>query len=236
MNLDPTLEIQSSNNPHLASAPSNTSIPSKPHHTSEAASALTTQIFPLLLSKSEKLAAAFDAEINERETDVAEAERVVQVRSAEIESLKKQSMALAMSDQEDEYDARLQRQLTNLISQCESLIEDEQTADLQHLFRQVSAQHTVQDMEMGGYEDEGMEKLSLLLSIKRLKEQRMGLVREVVDSQAQAGMGDRQKEYRRLVVGALGVRDEDVDGMLPDIVGELEEWQGMEGGVIGVGA
>ena len=145
-------------------------------------------------------------------------------------------MALAMSDQEDEYDARLQRQLTNLISQCESLIEDEQTADLQHLFRQVSAQHAVQDMEMSGYEDEGMEKLSLLLSIKRLKEQRVNLLREVVDSQAQAGMGDRQKEYRRLVVGALGVRDEDVDGMLPDIVGELEEWQGMEGGVIGVGA
>jgi transcription factor MBP1 len=62
------------------------------------------------------------------------------------------------------------------------------------------------------------------------------LVREVVDSQAQAGMGDRQKEYRRLVVGALGVRDEDVDGMLPDIVGELEEWQGLEGGVVGVSA
>ena len=116
------------------------------------------------------------------------------------------------------------------------MIEDEQTADLQHLFRQVSAQHAVQDMEMSGYEDEGMEKLSLLLSIKRLKDQRVNLVREVVDSQAQAGMGDRQKEYRRLVVGALGVRDEDVDGMLPDIVGELEEWQGMEGGVVGVGA
>jgi hypothetical protein len=39
-----------------------------------------------------------------------------------------------------------------------------------------------------------------------------------------------------LIVGALGVRDEDVDGMLPDIVGELEEWQGMEGGVVGVSA
>lgn len=237
MNLDPNLETQSSNNPLLPSAPNNTSIPSKPHHTSEAGSALTTQIFPLLLSKSEKLAAAFDAEINERDTDVAEAERVVQVRSAEIESLKKQSMALAMSDQEDEYDARLQRQLVNLVSQCESLIEDEQTADLQHLFRQASQQqHSTSDMEMNDFSDEGMEKLSLLLSIKRLKEQRVHLVKEVVDSQAQAGLGDKQKEYRRLIVGALGVRDEDVDGMLPDIVGELEEWQGMEGGVIGVGA
>lgn len=238
MNLDPTLETQSSNNPLLPSAPGNMSIPSKPHHTSEAGSALTTQILPLLLSKSEKLAAAFDAEINERETDVAEAERVVQVRSAEIESLKKQSMALAMSDQEDEYDIRLQRQLTNLISQCESLIEDEQAADLQHLYRQFSQQqHSTSDMDMGDYSDDaGMEKLALLLCIKRLKEERVQLVKEVVDSQAQAGMGDKQKEYRRLVVGALGVRDEDVDGMLPDIVGELEEWQGMEGGVVGVGA
>jgi transcription factor MBP1 len=236
MNLDPTLETQpsSSNNPLLPSAPNNTTLPSKPQHTSEAGSALTTQIFPLLLSKAESLASAFDSELNERETDVAEAERVVQVRSAEIESLKKQSMALAMSDQEDEYDARLQRQLANLISQCESLIEDEQVADLQLLFRQHS-QHP-SDMDMNDLPDEGMEKLSLLLSIKRLKEERVQLVREVVDSQAQAGMGDRQKEYRRLVVGALGVRDEDVDGMLPDIVGELEEWQGLEGGVVGVSA
>jgi transcription factor MBP1 len=236
MNLDPTLETQaSSNNPLLPSAPNNTSLPTKPLHISPAGSALTTQIFPLLLSKAESLASAFDAEINERETDVAEAERVVQVRSAEIESLKKQSMALAMSDQEDEYDARLARQLANLISQCESLIEDEQVADLQLLFRQVSQQHP-SDMDMEFSDEKGMEKLALLLSIKRLKQERVELVKEVVDSQAQARMGDRQKEYRRLVVGALGVRDEDVDGMLPDIVGELEEWQGMEGGVVGVSA
>ncbi|KER00696.1 hypothetical protein AUEXF2481DRAFT_695809 [Aureobasidium subglaciale EXF-2481] len=217
----------------MSSSP-NAALPTKPHHTSEAASALTTQIFPLLQSKADKLAAAFDAEINERETDVAEAERVVQVRTAEIEALKKQSMSLAMSDQEDEFDSRLQRSLNNLILQCESLIEDEQAAELQHLFRQISqTQHG--DMEMNEYNDEGMEKLNLLLSIKRLKEQRCGLVRDVVASQAEAGLGDRQKEYRRLIVGALGVRDEDVDGMLPDIVGELEEWQGMDGGV-GAGA
>ncbi|THZ16051.1 apses transcription factor [Aureobasidium pullulans] len=240
-NLDPTLDTPSSrnHNPLLASAPSQSLIPTaKPHHTSKAASALTTQIFPLLLSKSEKLAQAFDAEMNERETDIAEAERVVQLRTHEIETLKKSSMALAMSDQEDEYDGRLARQLAGLVKQCESVIEDEQREELTSLLYQISSQQSQDhDMDTSYHQtDEGMEKLQLLLEVKRLKMQRQYLVKEVVAMQSEAGMGDRQKEYRRLIVGALGVRDEDVDAMVPEIVGELEEWQGIEGGVVGVGA
>ncbi|TIA33286.1 apses transcription factor [Aureobasidium pullulans] len=233
-NLDPTLDTPSSrnHNPLLASAPSQSLIPTaKPHHTSEAASALTTQIFPLLLSKSEKLAQAFDAEMNERETDIAEAERVVQLRTHEIETLKKSSMVLAMSDQEDEYDGRLARQLAGLVKQCESVIEDEQREELSSLLHQISSQQNQDhDMDTSYHQtDEGMEKLQLLLEVKRLKMQRQYLVKEVVAMQSEAGMGDRQKEYRRLIVGALGVRDEDVDAMVPEIVGELEEWGGMTG-------
>ncbi|THX72360.1 apses transcription factor [Aureobasidium pullulans] len=233
-NLDPTLDTPSSRNrnPLLASAPSQSLIPTaKPHHTSEAASALTTQIFPLLLSKSEKLAQAFDAEMNERETDIAEAERVVQLRTHEIEALKKSSMVLAMSDQEDEYDGRLARQLAGLVKQCESVIEDEQREELSSLLHQISSQQNQDhDMDTSYHQtDEGMEKLQLLLEVKRLKMQRQYLVKEVVAMQSEAGMGDRQKEYRRLIVGALGVRDEDVDAMVPEIVGELEEWGGMTG-------
>ncbi|TIA67534.1 apses transcription factor [Aureobasidium pullulans] len=183
-NLDPTLDTPSSrnHNPLLASAPSQSLIPTaKPHHTSEAASALTTQIFPLLLSKSEKLAQAFDAEMNERETDIAEAERVVQLRTHEIETLKKSSMALAMSDQEDEYDGRLARQLAGLVKQCESVIEDEQREELTSLLYQISSQQSQDhDMDTSYHQtDEGMEKLQLLLEVKRLKMQRQCLVKEV---------------------------------------------------------
>ena len=171
--------------------------------------------------------------MNERETDIAEAERVVQLRTHEIEALKKSSMALAMSDQEDEYDGRLARQLAGLVKQCESVIEDEQREELSSLLHQISSSQQSQDHDMDtSYHqtDEGMEKLQLLLEVKRLKMQRQYLVKEVVAMQSEAGMGDRQKEYRRLIVGALGVRDEDVDAMVPEIVGELEEWGGMTGG------
>jgi transcription factor MBP1 len=238
-------EVPNSNNPLFPSAPGTAALPSKPQHTSESASALTQQILPLLLSKSEKLAAAFDAEIGERAADVAEAERVVQVRTAEIELLKKQAMTLAMSDQEDEYDARLQRQLANLTAQCESLIEDEQADDLgllAHQFSQQYRQHQQDDemMDSGSSLNDGLEKLGLLLKIKRYRDKRVRLVKEVVENQSKAGMGERQAEYRRLITGALGIREEDVDAMLPDIVSELEEWQGMDvdrgSGSVGVGA
>jgi hypothetical protein len=34
--------------------------------------------------------------------------------------------------------------------------------------------------------------------------------------------------YKRLIKGALSIKEEDVEGMLPEIVGELEEWRGLE--------
>ncbi len=62
-------------------------------------------------------------------------------------------------------------------------------------------------MDMNDYQDEGMERLSLLLSIKRLKKENSigeGLW------QITSRHGDRQKEYRRLAVGALKSGIEDI--------------------------
>ncbi|KAK8163930.1 hypothetical protein IWX90DRAFT_435559 [Phyllosticta citrichinensis] len=69
------------------------------------------------------------------------------------------------------------------------------------------------------------EKLRLALALRSAQTLRRGLVAEVVCNMSLAGMGgERADEFKRLISGALGLRPgEDVEAMLPDILGELEE-------------
>lgn len=82
-------------------------------------------------------------------------------------------------------------------------------------------------MDLDG-QDEAREKLALARQIQQAQQERIRLVKEVVQHQSAAGLGERQADYRRLITGALGVREEDVEAMLPDILAELEDIQGME--------
>ncbi|PNS16386.1 hypothetical protein CAC42_120 [Sphaceloma murrayae] len=248
--LDPNISGAASN-PHLhsnghttAGAPRVGLPPSHPHsflnsspvipqgpeaHSSEAATVLTTQIFPLLQSKSAKLAAAYDAEIGEKDTEVLELERVVGVRGEEIEGLKRGIREMVMRDKEDNFDTQLRERLEGLISECEARVEGEQADLLKGFVEQAQGPEDV-----NGSGDEAREKEEMMRRIFGLQEERRGLVREVVRNQSLAGLGERQADYRRLITGALGVKDADVEGMLPEICQELEEASELGGG-LGVG-
>jgi len=193
---------------------------------SEAATALTTQFIPLLQSKSAKLATAFDAEIAEKEAEVAEAERVVKNRREEIEALKRQAMELAMADRDEAHDETLELELNTLVAECEARIEDEQGVDLARLVKEAES-HSNGDVSM--LDGDGDGGRDLLGRLKELMEERKRLIREVVRNQSLAGLGQRQGDYKRLITGALGVPEQDVEGMLPEIVAELEDSLGMEG-------
>lgn len=201
-----------------------------PHHTSEAASALTDQIFPTLLTKSEKLASAYDAEMAERENEEREAEHIYRARKEEIEALKRQSMELALRDVEDGEDERQQTELDNLIKEVEGLVEEEQGKVLRGLVeRNMNGNAGNATMQLDGGPEGAHDKLSLVRALRERQQERVRLVREVVLHHSLAGMGEKQAQYKRLITGALGVREEDVEGMLPEILAELEDWQGVEG-------
>ena len=78
------------------------------------------------------------------------------------------------------------------------------------------------DLQPSDDEDEE-KKLEVAMALQRAQQQRRTLVSELVLNQSVAGMGERQGEYKRLITGALGIKDEDVENMLPDILSELEE-------------
>ncbi|KAF2238040.1 apses-domain-containing protein [Viridothelium virens] len=246
------------------------SLPSpQTQHRCEAALTLSQQLPHLLLSKTEKLAQQLDAEVTERDVELADSERLARQRQEEVDALRLQikgledivgtttttthsssggggiangnDVAITLDPNlPDEEDERQAHELDELLREAESVVEHEQLLELDRLL-EPHGKHAARDAGPGGggdpllhqqqpidpmaLQDAGalQEKLHLAKLLAGAQQERQMLVREVVQGLAAAGMGERQMEYKRLITGALGVREEDVEGMLPEILKELEE-------------
>lgn len=203
---------------------------------SEPALKLTAHITPSLVTKIRALASQIDAEIAEKDAELAEAQRVVNMRQAEIEQLQRQADELRVKELEQtaggtETDEDLQAQLDAAEAECITLIEAEQKRNLSTLY-----QSPVSDIPSGPPDDSLDEESLLQLQLKyarefvTMKEERKELVQEVTGHLARAGLGEgKQQHYKKLITGALGVREEELEGLLPEIVEELEMGRGLEG-------
>ncbi|KAJ9638946.1 Transcription factor mbp1 [Coniosporium tulheliwenetii] len=229
------------------------------HYRSQTAQTLTTTLAPSLLDKCTRLAAAYEAEFEEKEAEALDAERVARKRQVELDAIRAQCAELSLlgvsleggaHDEDDggggaegDVDAALEEQLKALERESEALLELEQRFELRNLVARAEAtagangaavlppassadQHTDGDGGGGvdgGARSEEAEKLQLAQALLTAQHERQALVKGIVQDLAVAGIGERQAEYRRLITGALGVRDEDVESMLPEILAELEE-------------
>jgi transcription factor MBP1 len=202
---------------------------------SEPALKLASHITPTLTGKLRLLASALDVELVEKDAELAEAQRVVNMRQAEIEHLQRQVVELRAKELEQtadgiESDEDLQVQLLEVEDECIALLEVEQRCNLDALY-----QSPISDIPSGPPDDSLGEDALLHLQLKyarqllALKDERRELVREVVGHLARAGLGEgKQQQYKRLITGALGVREDELEGLLPEIVEELEMGRGLE--------
>ncbi|KAH7050261.1 hypothetical protein B0J12DRAFT_719104 [Macrophomina phaseolina] len=202
---------------------------------SQTAQTLMTKIAPTLHEKFESLASAYEDELVEKDAEAADAERVMRKRQAEVDALKRQLREMGIAEVDSvigdtlddpawEEDARQQdEELEALTREAEALMELEQKAELQQ--RIAEAENATDGQPERDQKSEAAlrERLRLALSLEHAQKVRRSLVNEVVQNLSVAGMGERSNEYKRLITGALGVREEDVEGMLPDILSELEE-------------
>jgi len=202
---------------------------------SEAALTLTSQIMPVLFTKAKTLATSIDSEIAEKDAELAEAERVAAMRRQEIDLLRRQQDELRVREVEQtsggvDGDEQLMQELAGLEQECEGLTESEQAFALKQLLAAEDRKAASTMDGAGGQDHDAVlrEKLSLARQLVELQRQRKDLVKQIVANLSVAGMGAKQTEYKRLITGALGVKEEDVEGMLPEIVAELEEARGME--------
>ncbi|KAF2788925.1 apses-domain-containing protein [Melanomma pulvis-pyrius CBS 109.77] len=195
---------------------------------SQTASHLMTKVAPTLLEKCGELAAAYEAELQEKEAEFIDAERVVQRRRAELEAIRKQVSELAnMSNgvrinlDDDNVDRAQEDELRMLVEEAESLLEIEQKSELRRFCATTAQTSTNAPVDLN-------EKMRLALLLHRAQLERRDLVQSVVGNLSVAGMGEKQGVYKGLIAKALGEREEDVESMLPEILKELEEAETQE--------
>jgi len=207
-----------------------------PVYRSEPALNLTAHIMPSLFAKAKQLASSIDAEIQDKDAELAEAERVVKMRRAELEQLQRQAEELRVKELEQtaggtQSDEELAAQLKSVETECLALLEAEQSCTLRSLLQtpqtpppSVPADNTMDEEALQHFQ------LDYARQIISLREERMNLVKTVAEGLAQAGLGaSKQQDYRRLIQGALGVGEDELEGLLPEIVDELEMGRGLEG-------
>lgn len=193
-------------------------------YASEAATLLTSQLPTLIHSRTEALAAALEAEIADREAGAREGERVLEQRRTELAVLRKQNISLSARDEDDDYDERQLAEVASLEAESHRLILAEADGDLkQHL--SAARQH---ERGTSDDDDDSVEvRLLLARQLRDAQHTRHRLVAEMVTAQGLAGVGgERQEAYKRLITSALGVKTDDVESMLPEMLEELEEAKG----------
>ncbi|KAF1983236.1 apses-domain-containing protein [Aulographum hederae CBS 113979] len=223
---------------------------------STTANNLVKTLLPSLFSKITDIAQSYDSELELKLADAAEAERVVRRREIELETTRKQIRELGdigleepdvlqdpngVIEEVDPVDSAMDRELDGLVAETEGLLEWEQSGIIGSLVEReealakhaekMDAQQNAQMNGLNGVHGVASpeEKKGLLVALYQAQQDRRVLVREIVKGLAQAGESERQADYRRLITGAMGVRDEDVEGLLPEILKELEEAKVMRG-------
>lgn len=214
--------------------------PSKHSHTSrdtfyrsEAANILSSQLPTLISSRAEQLATALEHELSERESESQEAERLVSQRRIQLDALKtrRSHLVTELGDSPDlndtSYDDDQKNELAAHMAEAERLLELEQAVDLRALVQTEEAKINTPDNSNSSDTVDEAEKLHLAQALATQQAKRRKLVSEVVAAQSvAAASGEKHEAYKRLIQEALGVRTEEVEAVLPEILRNLEEGGG----------
>jgi transcription factor MBP1 len=206
--------------------------PPMPQYRSQTANSLINRVAPSFMSKFRSLATAYEAEYEEKEVEALENEQVVRKRMAEIEALKGQSqetqaqldamIAELGGQSQDTEREREEDENRRLEAEAISLLELEQRDSLRHMMA-ANRQQAQQPSPQPNGADDAERRNGLKAGLARAQDERRKLTTNIVRSMAVAGLGERQNEYKRLIHGALGIREEEMEGMLDEILIQLEE-------------
>jgi transcription factor MBP1 len=202
---------------------------------SQTASHLMEKIAPTLLDKCSELATAYEAELVDKEVELTDAERVRRRRETEIEVIRRQITDLEhqIIAFEAHDDVVRENELMHLVAESEALSEIEQRTILRRERAQAeqramavsgSSQTMTAESDPDELTDEALnERFHYAMMLYRAQTERQQLVRQVVQALSTAGMGERTTDYKKLITAALGVKEDDVENMLPEILAELQE-------------
>ncbi len=194
----------------------------QPHH-SEAAQTVSSKITPLVISKFQDLARSFDEELREREADEKESRRILAQSAKELAEVQRATTELGVVEDDSAGARNEQNQLQHAKTRVISLVEQGQSI-------LISASVADKGNQMNGLpngdSESGQDPEELIKLLEELREEqtkRQKLVQDYASALADRGVGEKADVYRRLTAKCLGMREQEVDGQLDELLRCLEE-------------
>lgn len=213
----------------------------EPPFESQAARSFSESFETITSGKGLQVAIAMDAELKDRETDLEEARRLLGNVEDERSNVRQKTFGLISggepNDGSDDIELEeLQLEYGGLKAISESYLEQQQHKELHAAVREEesklppSAHHNLVNGASLG-EGSLQERLQLAWELAAEQETRRLLVKEVVEAQATAGMTEKGERLKTLIAGIIGVSDDEVVGLVPEILEalELNKMDGMNG-------
>ncbi|KAF3932039.1 hypothetical protein ABW20_dc0104450 [Dactylellina cionopaga] len=197
-------------------------------HVSEAAMQATQKFIPLMAEKLEDLASAYDMELREKEEDLLQARELLASVNADLEATRAQYEALlATVGSEGQFDGDLEHARETFRIQSENLrqaIERNQYFELARLIQDEEAKaiFKTKPTSTAGLEKEQREQFENAKQLVKAQYGRNQLVEKIIELYALAGIGTQMNDYRKLISLALKVPMDEVDGLIPDILRNLQ--------------
>jgi transcription factor MBP1 len=200
-----------------------------PSYKSQSARALVDQIAPKMQARCKELALAYEAEFEIKAEEETEIARVMQKRGGEVELLKRaisdlKPMELALNSLDQDEEAREEQELKRLEQEAEAILELENRRDLRsQIPRANSGNVSLASPLISSHGNGIMDQKNMASKLKAAMGERQRLVRAIVRGMSAAGLGEKHEGYKRLIKGAIGVPELEIEGMLDEILRDLEE-------------
>lgn len=198
-------------------------------HVSEAAIQASQRVAPAIANLLEELANAYDTELKDKDADVE------QVRQL-LENVKQDIAATESAIPElqkrfgDESQASAKLHASNELVktravQLRKLIERSQARDLAMIVQEEEAKvkDEIQRQMQAGEEFSPKEVMALARELIALQGRRKKYADEVMELCANAGVGEKISEYRRLLAQSCNLQPDEIDMLLDSITEELAE-------------
>ena len=180
--------------------------------------------FSTISEKADELSRTLEDESNEKDLALAEARRLQQNVEMERRAIHQKSLALTAQVEEEDVTG-LQQELANLQKQAEALAEQKQHSTLHILIRteetKAASCNNYGNGVTGG-NDTIEAKIQTAFNLYQEQLLRREFTQEIVRGNGKAGISEKGEQLMKLVTMSLGLRSEDIPGMLPELLETLE--------------
>ncbi|KAL8997385.1 MAG: hypothetical protein Q9169_003316 [Polycauliona sp. 2 TL-2023] len=220
------------NDPLRSSMKATSSFPAaSSQYETQSAQSFSTSFGPTVNDKALQVTLAMEDELQQMDASLADATRLVHQTANERSAVRQKTSELTRDDMTigNEAEAeRLRGEKGRLTGVCESMLEVEQYRNLHAEVSVREQQQTQAAAQMNGDTDDHdmAARISAAYALAKEQTRRRELSKQLVQAQAMAGMSEKGEMYKRLIAASMGVDVQEVAGLVPEILRELEVGKG----------